>query len=462
MLGVLLAVVLPCGLASRGRLADVGQLEAGSIGVQMTQKGEDYSNLSVSAEVASKWCRKESDVFVEKVPEGCPNKFVVPLAFGGLNNILERLYMTIKDVGRKRTVLLPYISNRPPRFMPRDDIPAIREHKLIAIHKVFESKSFCQAAEALGACVLCSSSPPNYPKLGEQLNNIPWPELDPKHPEDSDNATIVKHSGGVNMAPGEDYFTFVNGLQPINEIQKVINETKKKLTGDNYLAVHMRIEDDWKEFKRGQFYVEPQKIVSSITKHPFFSKLKASALRANKDVPVYIATGKKSEAEKAWENVDGIHTVMAPEITKGVNAWLAMSAVDFWLAKDARVFVGTAMWSTFSFNIARYRKGLSTCVTGRTVPHERAESVESDKQLTQDAYPTFSYHTDIIGPPGGDLCTSMCLIHLFWDPKLDTEKNDAKFHRLEKIGFNGVSMDVFVRDGELVATPEFGRLLSNE
>mmetsp|Transcript_37057 Transcript_37057/g.71833 ORF Transcript_37057/g.71833 Transcript_37057/m.71833 type:complete len:492 (-) Transcript_37057:141-1616(-) len=294
-------------------------------------------------------------------PSGCPtDRFVVPVGEGGLNNAVLRLWHGIVAANQTRThtLLLPYLRNHPARFKPAKDLGPSRR---IPFSQVFDEDAYCAMLKDLNVCYICQHHP-----LSDNARADIWKEGIPPGISSDDPGTfkntkndITIMGGGVWPDKSPEFYRYLRGLVPNNIVSDAIKKIRHTIGTNSYISVHMRIEDDWRAFKRGGFYVPADQIVRETAEQAFFSRMRESA--KDKTLPIFIATGAKEEATKAWGAVPGVRVVYnVGHHLNGMN-WAARSLVDFEVAKDAEVFIGTAMFSTFSSNIVFFRYEEAKC-----------------------------------------------------------------------------------------------------
>uniref|UniRef100_A0A7S2TQG4 O-fucosyltransferase family protein n=1 Tax=Lotharella oceanica TaxID=641309 RepID=A0A7S2TQG4_9EUKA len=294
-------------------------------------------------------------------PTGCPtDRFVIPVGEGGLNNAILRLWHGIVDANRTRThtLLLPYLRNHPARFKPAQDLGPSRR---IPFSDVFDEDAYCAMLKDLNICYICQHHPPHDDARADLWKEGIPPGLPSDDPDSfkrtKNDITILSSNVWPDQSP--EFYRYLRGLVPNALAQNAIKKVRHSIGTRKYVSVHMRIEDDWRAFKRGGFYVPADQIVREIAEQAFFSQMRESS--KDKTLPVFIATGAKEEATKAWGAVPGVRVVYnVGHHLKGMN-WAARSLVDLEVAKDAEVFIGTAMFSTFSSNIVFFRFEEARC-----------------------------------------------------------------------------------------------------
>eukprot|EP00468_Gymnochlora_sp_CCMP2014_P002812 CAMPEP_0167750040 /NCGR_PEP_ID=MMETSP0110_2-20121227/5760_1 /TAXON_ID=629695 /ORGANISM="Gymnochlora sp., Strain CCMP2014" /LENGTH=442 /DNA_ID=CAMNT_0007635297 /DNA_START=1 /DNA_END=1329 /DNA_ORIENTATION=- len=355
---------------------------------------------------------------VELLPARCSrDTFAVPLGEGGLNNAIMRVWNVIKAVsktslkdGTYRTILLPYIRNHPSRFKPHKDLGP---SKMVPLDLVFDKIAFCEMLHELGICFLCQHNPP-----GDDPED--WSDSVKKGVKFGGTDAIrspeknVLLGGALGEPLSGEIFWYLRGLQPSEKVESVVEAMRKKIGTNLYLAVHMRIEDDWRAFKRGKFYVSAENIILNITNHPFFPVLMSLTKQRNKSekLPVFVATGLKDIAMAEWGKVSDVHTIMYDG--HGLDVWAQMSLVDFELARDAAIFVGTAMFSSFTSNIAWFRHDEAICqaaMENRKVPGRLTEHITDQDIKAEDIcglMPSFAYHNMENASKGLVECKKVC------------------------------------------------------
>jgi len=300
----------------------------------------------------------------EQLPSHCPrDKFVVPIGEGGLNNVILRIWHTIMKFNGTRTVLVPYLRNHPSRFKPD---PRLGPSLLVPFATIYDVPSFCETLIEMGVCMLCRHSPPNHATAEDEwekgldhvIRDRP-PFFQPRL--DMAKVKTILASGDVNLEKDHKFYWFLRGLKPNAKAAEEVARLRKEIGSSSYLAMHMRIENDWRAFKRGKYYVNASEIVRMTTAQPFFRKL-VKQDHGGKLLPVFVATGYKEEAREEWKKVvPHVRVIMnEPTYDDGLS-FNARALVDHEIAREAEVFVGTAMFSTFTSNTIFFRGHEALC-----------------------------------------------------------------------------------------------------
>jgi len=327
------------------------------------------------------------------VPPGCPSdKFVIPMGEGGLTNGLLRIWHSIISTNRTRshTIVLPHIRNHPGRFKPAQHLG---KSQFIPLSELFETESLCRMLERLNVCFVCRYFPPGTEP--EEKNDDDDDAMLLKYPANDFKAPVTRHIGGVQIERKPEFYFFLKHLQPNAQVRAALESIKSQnLKSEEYLAVHMRIEDDWKAFKRGQFYLNASEIVKQVVNADF-----SKPLTRDGKLNVYIATGAKQEAIQYWSSIENVNIMHSPVERMRELPWAVNSLIDFEIAKDATAFVGTAMFSTFSTNLFFYRNMRKKCSSATSAADSSAfADVDS-----------FAYHNSNTWGFGDLLeCRSMC------------------------------------------------------
>ena len=222
----------------------------------------------------------------------------------GLNNILLRLWNAIslakaekwnKDKehrDKKPILLLPYARNRPCAYNP---VGGLGNSFYLPFKTFYETKEYCQALKELGVDYLCQHAPPALAHLESQWSEkmphgIPIPATRARkglrdYPDDADVAYFMPDMNGDK---GREWLTYMNSLKPVQMIQTEIDKVEEQLK-EPYVAVHMRIENDWRVFAHGKLYVHAKEIVAITRDNPMYQKFQKLGTKVN----VFAATGAK-------------------------------------------------------------------------------------------------------------------------------------------------------------------------
>jgi len=340
---------------------------------------------------------------VSSLPVGCSReRFAIPVGEGGVNNALIRIWRAILTVNHTRemeggrTLLLPYLRNHPARFKPAKNLGP---SKLIPIDKILDISSLCEALRELNLCFLCRHEPPGRESesavFREALPSVPAVEGSVKGVSSS-NEALVWLVGGVGLDTSPRFFWFLRGLKPNPTVWKAVKSLISQFHSHNYLAVHMRIEDDWRAFKRGKFYLSASQIVGNITASRIFRHLReetGTLPGSEKNLSIFVATGEHGLAKEAWSTVPNIHLVFhTDDILRDTAPWAARSIVDFEVARDAAVFVGTGMYSTFTTNLAFFRYEEAKCQSAIRARRRRKFNISQSESLAFSSLPSYAYH----------------------------------------------------------------------
>ncbi len=339
----------------------------------------------------------------EDLPPDCPrDSFAIPIGDGGLNNVVQRLYHALTMIKRtkKYTVLMPHVRNHPGRFTPHAGLGPSR---YIPFREVFNETSYCLHLQDIGICSLCRYDPPTYPELASTAPDQVLAALhrisDPPHAGHDreilafarSNKRVVFVSGDTYPDESPEFFHYMVSLRPNARVAHVVGKTLRTVGEQPYVSVHMRIEQDWKAFKRGHYYVDADTIVQLVVKNPKFKELLAQS-RAHGDgaLALFIASGAKELARNAWGKA-GVKVRFIESSEEDLDhhqlSWIARSLVDFLVAKDGDMFVGTAMWSSFSSNIVLYRYLEAQCLAAAI----RSSALRGGEQR-QYSSSAFAYH----------------------------------------------------------------------
>jgi len=323
-----------------------------------------------------------------RLPARCDRtKFVVPVGEGGLNNAIQRIWDVLirsNRSGSPRTILLPYLRNHPARFKPAADLGPSR---LITLTEAgFDAEQFCSMLTELGLCVLCRHSPDN--DEDKWLSGIPPGHKFTENLKDEPDRLVLFPGGLGQKVDNSLFYWFLRSLVPNARVQQAVDHVRGIIGSEEYLAAHMRIEADWRAFKYGKFYVNASEIVREITATEWYGKLVGQHRGVGDGLlPVFVATGFKEEAKAVWggtpKSKGQVRVVTNDgEWLTGLS-WAARSLVDLEIAKDAEIFVGTAMFSTFSTNIFFFRHEEAIC---EAIAHAESAAVRAHLKVRSYAY----------------------------------------------------------------------------
>eukprot|EP00466_Bigelowiella_natans_P010916 jgi/Bigna1/76362/fgenesh1_pg.40_\ len=326
----------------------------------------------------------------------CPPKFYTsPLIHGGLTNALMRLYNHARFAKWSRyTMTMPLIRSYP-CIPPSKLIPSPR---FLPLNQFFNSSIFCNHLRSVGVCIDCHKIPPSIldqhslslsPIIHQKYNHYILKEQFYKKCNHSqitfsqrmlEGNTVIVGQDGLDIYatknyshlyaskysnPYDSFIHFVSSLQITEELEGVVLRTIAKLKRP-YLAIHMRVEDDWRRVREGKCYISAEQIVEMVTEHASFKNLLRKTTHPR--LSVFIATGAKSVARRAWENVPFIKVVQAADYENGDReyydadsagaqqrlrgdlslSWQQRALIDMEIARRSDMFVGAKLQSTFS------------------------------------------------------------------------------------------------------------------
>ena len=290
------------------------------------------------------------------VPKGCPSRaFAVPIADGGLNNILRRALASIYFVNktRERTLLLPYVRTSPVAYKPLRG--AMGPSTYISFSHIFDVVHFCAALRDADVCILCEHSPGPaaaflQPDDNGHVRKSAFDAIKMK-PEQ-----FKWVEAGVDDAkvPTQDWLILRHAVRPHRRLEARIQRIRKRLP-HKFMAVHMRIENDWQRFARGRFYVAPSQIVTRVARDVRVRRFIAdNAPPHGQPNVIFASSGAKARAVAAWEELGSGRYRAVTSPRESSLCWTAMAVVDYELCLEADLFVGCAK-STFFLDIARLR-----------------------------------------------------------------------------------------------------------
>lgn len=397
-----------CSLVTVSASWNSGILEAASSG-PMANSGKLMNSMF---QMVSK--SKEGN----RLGDHCPkNAFTADFLGYGTTNIMEKLYLSFKAaVARKEktTYLLPYVRNDG-CTIPLEGFPSRYE----SFDHLFDREHFTKLLRRNGICVDDGAEVPAKYASNQvkKVKKVVFPELmDPtecmldtsfraNRTYENDWFYITVPDFNVDGDPFPDvvlkdlndvehhliqYPGFVAfreiAIRPNPTLEKRIQKIQKKL-GNEYLSVHMRIEEEWADSwtQNGKCYINGSEIVSNIVANKDFQLFRDKVKKkTGKPLKVFVATGNKKGAKKAWKGVKDIEFWTAEDFVEDLGQ-NQRAMIDQELCLRSKMWVGTKAQSSFSRLIHELRTvkgkgawdyGYSKSNTDGSTLYEQYDTVE--------------------------------------------------------------------------------------
>mmetsp|Transcript_16577 Transcript_16577/g.29744 ORF Transcript_16577/g.29744 Transcript_16577/m.29744 type:complete len:388 (+) Transcript_16577:804-1967(+) len=306
-----------------------------------------------------------------RMTESCNGRYILELVDGGLTNEIQRIYNAYKRArDNNYTLILPHVFSTACVF----DVRHLNNQTTAYVESfdfLFDKKAFCNVLAEEGICHECTDFPSalNHLTDEERLKFMPDKCTNDILLTDfvyqAEGSTLHPDAEGMNFFLGQDSFTVIESeyedyakfaakLVPNEQIKQVVDAFKEKLGGE-YVAVHMRVEEDWES--HGDCYIDADTIVSMMTKHHDFIKMQKSVSQTGGTLKVFIASGDQKRSRAAWEKVPGVEIVDAEKEKDSLGlAWNQRALVDQSICMEATQFTGAKSHSSFTDLVTFVRK----------------------------------------------------------------------------------------------------------
>jgi hypothetical protein len=241
--------------------------------------------------------------------------------YGGLNNLKMELLAACRIAADKKLVLIE------PQFPPVANIGTSN----VLFSDVYDFEYFAQTMKEY-FCMIPYDHYYGFPIYMEW--DYLWNQV--VHEEQEKNKLKYHHC--------DDFETAFYLALKLNENNQKIVDAVKNTVHDSYVAIHLRIEDDWpKDNSQKMLFVDSEEILE---------KFNNSDLKNAKKI--YFATAYKGTEKIApWTN-KGYQIYRHPDNLNSLNYHI-LSAIDFQICVDADYFVGNTE-SSFSNLVTRTRQ----------------------------------------------------------------------------------------------------------
>mmetsp|Transcript_42074 Transcript_42074/g.78722 ORF Transcript_42074/g.78722 Transcript_42074/m.78722 type:complete len:436 (-) Transcript_42074:255-1562(-) len=294
--------------------------------------------------------------------EHARGRYLLPVAFGGLNNQKKVLWKSVLDANTtSRHLMLPLLIERPHMHWQG-------KGELMSLSQVYDPQHFCDMVASLGVCVVCHHFLPRFMpeslRLQQAWKNATFDTLCTAAKRHTINrrcnatgAQAVRRTCGVeseipflyDVGPQAKHTViteqamlfYKTAFLPTKGIQEMVTRVRVAFEGQQYVALHMRIEDDWRKHLKQRF-LEGSEIVRQLAA--------ASETLHLREHPMYLACGQPSKAMELVEPLTPKTVLHRGMIENETLPYLVQAVVDEEICKGASVVISDIK-SSFGLNL---------------------------------------------------------------------------------------------------------------